>query len=414
MDWQEIRRTLMPLKYPFPQAAVKEVLTRWGELGPHFIAEIERVADGGAVLDEPEANGWHGLFAFATYLVAEQRDTAAYGPLVRACHCPEYRAHERFGDDVGTQMGRMLASVCDGDLAPLKALAEDQDVDLWSRYAALRALAVRVVEGDAERDGVVSYVGELCVREAAVLERRLASEEPDDEEFLTWACEVLGELGPHDWMQHIRDWLQRGLIDPMFSGLEWFEEKAAMSVRQCLGNAAKDRHLSYIRDTVAEMSKWACYDPPFGKADTHRAKIVSYGAAPAAPVQVAAKVGRNDRCPCGSGKKFKKCCDKARAAEPVAEDKVETINRAMNWLTSFHSKALKSALEVEMYGELDAAGKALFDRLDDAVWKCAQVNAMEWLMAQGSITVKGQPRKVAELLLGTGGPAFECRTAPLV
>ncbi len=27
-----------------------------------------------------------------------------------------------------------------------------------------------------------------------------------------------------------------------------------------------------------------------------------------APIQKAPKVGRNDPCPCGSGKKFKKCC----------------------------------------------------------------------------------------------------------
>jgi uncharacterized protein YecA (UPF0149 family) len=26
------------------------------------------------------------------------------------------------------------------------------------------------------------------------------------------------------------------------------------------------------------------------------------------PVRVAPKVGRNEPCPCGSGKKFKKCC----------------------------------------------------------------------------------------------------------
>lgn len=30
-----------------------------------------------------------------------------------------------------------------------------------------------------------------------------------------------------------------------------------------------------------------------------------------APASKAAKVGRNDPCPCGSGKKFKKCCDGA-------------------------------------------------------------------------------------------------------
>ena len=29
------------------------------------------------------------------------------------------------------------------------------------------------------------------------------------------------------------------------------------------------------------------------------------------PARTPTKVGRNDSCPCGSGKKFKKCCDKA-------------------------------------------------------------------------------------------------------
>lgn len=36
--------------------------------------------------------------------------------------------------------------------------------------------------------------------------------------------------------------------------------------------------------------------------------------APPAPVAHQPKVGRNEPCPCGSGKKFKKCC--LRAAQP--------------------------------------------------------------------------------------------------
>ena len=39
--------------------------------------------------------------------------------------------------------------------------------------------------------------------------------------------------------------------------------------------------------------------------------ILSRGEDTAAPATVkreAAKVGRNDPCPCGSGKKYKKCC----------------------------------------------------------------------------------------------------------
>ncbi|MBL8897250.1 MAG: SEC-C domain-containing protein [Planctomycetes bacterium] len=39
-------------------------------------------------------------------------------------------------------------------------------------------------------------------------------------------------------------------------------------------------------------------------------RIVHHGHAPQKPkVNAAPKVGRNDPCPCGSGKKFKKCCE---------------------------------------------------------------------------------------------------------
>jgi preprotein translocase subunit SecA len=31
---------------------------------------------------------------------------------------------------------------------------------------------------------------------------------------------------------------------------------------------------------------------------------------PPEPERASTKVGRNDPCPCGSGKKFKKCCGK--------------------------------------------------------------------------------------------------------
>ncbi|VGO15526.1 Anaerobic sulfatase-maturating enzyme [Pontiella desulfatans] len=40
------------------------------------------------------------------------------------------------------------------------------------------------------------------------------------------------------------------------------------------------------------------------------ADIMKTDAAPAVPPKASAEVGRNDRCPCGSGKKFKKCCGK--------------------------------------------------------------------------------------------------------
>ncbi len=43
--------------------------------------------------------------------------------------------------------------------------------------------------------------------------------------------------------------------------------------------------------------------------------ITSRGGARSSPVRQAQKVGRNDPCPCGSGKKYKKCCLKKEAAK---------------------------------------------------------------------------------------------------
>src|SRR5436190_7976473 len=68
-----------------------------------------------------------------------------------------------------------------------------------------------------------------------------------------------------------------------------------------------------ISDVEAEMSWWACFD----KAEAAPRKKPQ--SAPTAPASVmlqarAANVGRNDPCPCGSGKKFKKCCGGLDAA----------------------------------------------------------------------------------------------------
>jgi len=52
---------------------------------------------------------------------------------------------------------------------------------------------------------------------------------------------------------------------------------------------------------------------PAGRAPQQGSDIVSEAAAAvekAKPVRVGPKVGRNDPCPCGSGKKYKHCCGK--------------------------------------------------------------------------------------------------------
>jgi SEC-C motif-containing protein len=68
------------------------------------------------------------------------------------------------------------------------------------------------------------------------------------------------------------------------------------------GETLEHHEVSEFRKT--EKGEWRFVS---GEAHTHKAGEHHHHAKPEAVVRDAPKVGRNDPCPCGSGKKFKKC-----------------------------------------------------------------------------------------------------------
>ncbi len=116
------------------------------------------------------------------------------------------------------------------------------------------------------------------------------------------------------------------------------------------------------------------------------------------------KPGRNDPCPCGSGKKYKRCCLKAKE-DKIRNDRSETVPKAFQWLLK-HGKAVDEAIDQGFFGSLDDEEYHLLSEVDEATHECMMINAMEWLLADGFITIKGQEYRVADLLLGLGGPLF--------
>ena len=122
------------------------------------------------------------------------------------------------------------------------------------------------------------------------------------------------------------------------------------------------------------------------------------------------KIGRNDPCPCGSGKKYKQCCGKPAAPEaPAAESLKGAGERAVAWLSQHHRKAFAVALQdameeaaYEIFDDEDEAREALAS-IDEELWQNLQINLTEWLLAEGDILVKGEHQRVAELLLGPRG-----------
>jgi hypothetical protein len=55
------------------------------------------------------------------------------------------------------------------------------------------------------------------------------------------------------------------------------------------------------------------------------------------------KVGRNDPCPCGSGKKYKKCCELKASRSKIANPTILTGSNKLSSL--FHQKMAPPAPE---------------------------------------------------------------------
>ena len=87
-----------------------------------------------------------------------------------------------------------------------------------------------------------------------------------------------------------------------------------------------------------------------------------------------AKIGRNDRCPCGSGKKYKQCClasdeAAARAARPVQQAAAPARRASLAKYVQEHDEldeltaASNAVVDMVHAGNLDAAEQAAHDLL---------------------------------------------------
>jgi hypothetical protein len=264
-----------------------------GVLVQPLLEVLERCATHPDTASDEEAQ----LFCYALYLLAKWRETRAYPFVIQWLSLPD-AASTRLSGDVLTQDGaRILAAVCDGDLEPIKRLVLNRDADEFSRGVAVAALALLAVWAEVPRDTILDYFAWLAreglERHTSYVWGALAAESADIE-----ALAVFPDL---------RRAYDEGLIDPQVIGRTELDEVEA-SPRGDHLERMKDRHPPI--DGVAKATSW--WARSGNLASGRRAEELAAGDfdddAPIETYRAPMKVGRNEPCPCGSGKKYKKCC----------------------------------------------------------------------------------------------------------
>jgi hypothetical protein len=123
------------------------------------------------------------------------------------------------------------------------------------------------------------------------------------------------------------------------------------------------------------------------------------------------KTGRNDPCPCGSGKKYKHCCLKKEA-----EGKSEAIGRERSWDTMM-DKLLDFSREVRFQQELQSAFDLFWNRsytIDqvDSLEPTQIMSFLDWYVHDHHTAADG--RRMAEIFLDERGSALSSQERELL
>jgi hypothetical protein len=307
MTTPEIIEALTPYTGRFPRQAVEAAIAYREAITPHLLHALEEVANAPETFASRED---YMLHTFAVYLLAQFRERRAFPLLIKILEAPADIPDELFGDTITESLKNILGSLYDGDPEPLKRLVEHDDVNEYVRGAAVEAFLVLAYTGQISREEVVRYYQSLF---RGKLTRKYGQVWND------LACAV-ADLPAPELIEDLRQIFEEGLIDHGYADLKGLERDANTTPEQ-KPDWFREK-LRLMGDAVSEMEWWAAFhrDEPTRlrkrvKPPTHtstrlpdQTEVRSPTPRVNTPPRRAAKIGRNEPCPCGSGKKYKKCC----------------------------------------------------------------------------------------------------------
>src|SRR4051812_16818302 len=298
MDVETTIQAFVSAGNDLPREAMQWTLDHWDEAAPDLLSLLERHTSGA---DRSDAAA-DAIF-FILHLAGEKQDTRVFPLLCRLAQDGE-AIRTALGDGITTTLKRILISTYDGDLDTLKGLIEAAEADQFVRAGALEVLAYLTATGRIARDETDAY-----------LLRLYDTLQPQHESFV-WSGWVLGIalLGLEAFSGVVRQAFERGLIDPMVMNYDSFRTDLGRTLAdpERMAGFRYDR-LGPLEDAISELSGWYGFSDAAKRDQERRATSpgdarLAFADAPQSLVDPFKGVGRNDPCPCGSGKKFKKCC----------------------------------------------------------------------------------------------------------
>lgn len=288
IEYHVLDLTLLP---ETSERAVRTCMERYHEAGHHLRHALEQYAD----VDNDSEELTNGLFR-AVHIMGAMRDAQAFAPLLQLLRRPSEYVASLLGDALTETLPKIIAGVFDGDADALLNAIADQDRDELVRDSLLRAATFLTWEGRIDRAVMIDFL------------RRFGSGSLSAGGEFVWHAwvDAIAVLGLRDLRPLVMEALEKGRIDEFIFERELFEEMLRQSEHNPSDTSRFDElGMGYI-DNVVDLL--VDYSPDNDEEDDIGEWPINESTNLQPAINPWRHVGRNDPCPCGSGKKAKRCC----------------------------------------------------------------------------------------------------------
>lgn len=303
-------------KGPYPSEAVKYAMEHKEEAIPELLEILEHTLGNVESLSKDDKYLIHFP---AIYMLAYFRETTAYESILILAYLPDEQIYDLLGDMLTEDFKNILASVCGGNIGPIKAIIEDSSLDEYVRTEALESLLILLNYGVVSREELVFYFKEL-------FNGKLEVDYSFVWDSLTRCCSL---IHPKGLEKEILKAVADGKVMKVIADLDFMDSQLKKPVNEALNELKEDANYHFVsEDDVYSLEKWVGvisseveedYGFPFDEYDGNDVEddqfmnsLLSGYREDETPVNLPFRrenfIGRNDPCPCGSGKKYKKCC----------------------------------------------------------------------------------------------------------